>query len=126
MEDEHFSPAFIEGWFSNRLTQWLVNIGVHEAFPSVITAMQDTYVKLYDVPKHVPLHHHEFEAQSSNGNIMLSCQGNRCGINPEPHALNEITEGYPFGCHNVDTLEQQLTLLAGLAAFHDLARKSGI
>jgi hypothetical protein len=31
--------------------------------------------------------------------------------------------GFEFSCHNTDTPMQQLTILASLAALHDLVRK---
>ena len=45
-----------------------------------------------------------------------------CGLNPS-HDHMDIGQGYEFSCHNTDTPAQQLTLLAGLAALHDLVRK---
>ncbi len=63
----------------------------------------------------------DFQAytQGNNGWLNISCPGDRCGLYPVDCRLDR---GYRFSCHNVDQPIQQLTLLASLAALHDLAR----
>jgi hypothetical protein len=56
-----------------------------------------------------------------DGGLHLNCPGNACGLDPSHSRVGE--HGYEFGPHNVDSAVQQLTLLAGLAAIHDLARQ---
>ena len=62
---------------------------------------------------------------SELGWLNTDCPGDACGLNPENGAEYRMKEGlgYKFDCHNVDTSAQQLTLLAGLAALHDKARR---
>lgn len=63
---------------------------------------------------------------SKFGHVSTNCPGNTCGLDPDCGAGYEVKElgyGYKFGSHNVDSSAQQLTLLAGLAALHDKARK---
>jgi len=57
-----------------------------------------------------------------NGWLNVSCHGDACGLNPANMDFDG-TRGYKFSCHNVDNPMQQLTLLAGLAALHDKARR---
>ncbi len=66
-----------------------------------------------------------FRVSVGDGFITIDCPGNACGIHPDHNAGLRIEkdEGYEFTCHNVDSPAQQLTLLAGLAALHDKARK---
>lgn len=59
----------------------------------------------------------------NKGWLNIGCPGDACELHPADHFRSGLTEGYDFTCHNVDTPMQQLTLVAGLAALHDLARK---
>lgn len=60
--------------------------------------------------------------ENNRGWLNVSCPGNACDLNPDSHEWKH-GEGYEFSSHNVDSPIQQLTLLAGLAALHDWARK---
>lgn len=60
---------------------------------------------------------------TEDGRFILNCFGNACdlAIYPDNLCLDE-TDSVRFGCHNLDTARQQLTLLAGLAKLCELAR----
>jgi hypothetical protein len=64
--------------------------------------------------------------ESSNGRLNVNCPGDACGLHPADSFGPERERGYKFACHNVDNSMQQITLLAGLAALHDKARKEGV
>ncbi len=65
-----------------------------------------------------------FRAQvdGEKGWLNVQCPGSGCGLCPSHHGI-ERGRGYEFDSHNVDSPIQQLTLLAGLAALHDRARR---
>lgn len=56
--------------------------------------------------------------------VNLSVPGNACGLDPEDYSTREPEVGYELLSHNVDTPIQQLSLLMGIAAMHDEARKA--
>lgn len=60
--------------------------------------------------------------------VYLSCPGDACGLDPEYNASSKIGEGesYLLVPHNVDNPLQQLTLLMGVAALHDEAKKTPV
>ena len=57
------------------------------------------------------------------GEFSLICFGDACDVSIYPDQSVPLDAGYSvgFSCHNLDHASQQLTLLAGLAALHDLA-----
>lgn len=70
---------------------------------------------------------YHFRVSSENGNLIMNCPGNACGLQPEDYNdWNLENKGYSFGCHNVDTPLQQFTLFSGVFALHDEARKDGV
>ncbi len=54
--------------------------------------------------------------------IELHVPGNACDLSPYSYSDESLDRGYQLHPHNVDNSIQQLTLLAGLACLHDLAR----
>ncbi|MBU6431662.1 MAG: hypothetical protein KGJ58_01880 [Patescibacteria group bacterium] len=68
----------------------------------------------------------DFRVNLQGGRLIMDCPGDACGIHPEVWDELAPDRGYKFSCHNVDNAIQQLTLLAGLAALHDMARTKGI
>lgn len=56
--------------------------------------------------------------------VSLVVPGDACGLDPE-YGSYSLEGGYELTPHNVDGRLQQLTLLMGLAAMHDEARKAG-
>lgn len=62
---------------------------------------------------------------SGEGRFILKCFGNACDIAIYPDTPMYEEEGYAnFSCHNLDSADQQLTLLAGLAKLLELARQT--
>ena len=60
----------------------------------------------------------------ADGRFVLTCPGNACDIAIYPDSMpTDVEHACNFSCHNLDTATQQLTLLAGLAALSDLARR---
>lgn len=60
------------------------------------------------------------------GRIHISCPGNACGLDPEFGSLYKDEWGYELAPHNVDTPQQQLVLLAALAAIYSEARRHNV
>lgn len=88
------------------------------------TIMKNTYERLtkYKVPN---VSFGRFDAYFRQPYFVnLSCPGNACGLDPEDY-FERKDRGYKLLPHNVDSPVQQLTLLMGLAAMHDEARKAG-
>ncbi len=56
--------------------------------------------------------------------VNLSVPGNACGLDPTDY-YDRQGEGYRLSPHNVDSPVQQLTLLMGVAAICESARKAG-
>jgi hypothetical protein len=87
----------------------------------IVEAMQLTYQTIFDSNQYKE---YDFRASidHDDGWINISCPGDACDINPSNGRV-EKGLGYEFSSHNVDTPAQQLTLLVGLAALHDKARR---
>lgn len=64
----------------------------------------------------------EFNVLFNQGTIVLSVPGDRCDLYCDGFHLPKDGQGYELDCHNVDSPFQQMELLMGLAAIHDLAR----
>lgn len=60
-----------------------------------------------------------------DGRFILGCFGNTCDIAIYPdHTCGEMTDSFVrFSCHNLDSADQQITLIAGLAKLCELARQ---
>jgi len=114
------------GMYSILLCNWMDSLMKKAAanraiIPEMIEAMQSAYQVMIGLTEYEK---HDFRASIDyeSGWLNVSCPGNACGLNPV-HMGPEEGKGYEFSCHNVDTPAQQITLLAGLAALHDMARK---
>ena len=118
------------GEFSKAIVSWMKNIGCVESFlNSLKIVTTKAYGKMYGckLDKVEIFDAYDFKMMMKNGRLIMDCPGNSCGINPSEDYWDEKEEtGYKFSCHNVDSPMQQLTLLAGLAALHDMARKAGV
>lgn len=114
----------ISGEFSIPLVEWLNSDSCDkkETTEQMKQAAMRAYRRMFGSDK---FDFYDFDAKiSESGGIFLSCPGNATGIHPKSCYKIEIgKEGYELSCHNVDTPMQQITLLAGLAALHDKARK---
>lgn len=104
------------------LRRWLSSKPDHFLVPEAVTAMKSAYMKMFG-PGISFVTEHSFEMRiKNNGGLIASCPGNGCGIHPDDWNFRE-GRGYKFSSHNVDTPAQQLTILAGLAALHNIARR---
>lgn len=56
--------------------------------------------------------------------VSFNCPGNACNLNPDSHTDDRLNIGYRLSPHNVDNVDQQLTLLSGVIAMTEKARKS--
>lgn len=112
------------GEFSIPLCSWLYSLEQNDQtdFPEISESMQAVHRKLYGELD--PYAKYNFRAYvHGNGRFTLDCPGDACGIYNSPDRIRQIDEGREFHCHNVDQMGQQLTLLSGLAALHDKARR---
>lgn len=116
------------GKFSSFLRAYLASLWQGQITPIVemIQAMKTAYKFMFEPQE--DLYQHDFHAGifSEFGWLNTDCPGNACGLNPNHDAgydMEKPGHGYKFSCHNVDSAAQQLTLLAGLAALHDKAKK---
>jgi hypothetical protein len=124
----------VGGWLSVEIMGWLrhyaaantqVNnvAGMH---PEVIRAMQAAWhamstpnLKRFTGPRDI------YGWIQTSGAFSLNCFGNACDLSVYPDQVHEGDDGpTEFSCHNLDSADQQLTLLAGLAKIYELARAS--
>ncbi len=112
----------IGGEISRAFWTWMIAHGPDRQLKDVVSAMRAAWYKISPFYKLWHLDD-DFSAEiREDGWMAMDCPGDRCGVFPSHIGLRPH-QGYEFGCHNVDTVDQQLTLLAGLAALHTKARK---
>ena len=115
----------LSGEFSIPLCDWLKQLeerADQEVLEAVTEAMWSAYTKMVNRPTLYPKY--QFRAWiHDGGRLTLDCPGNACGIYIPPESTWREDRGRKFSCHNVDIPMQQITLLAGLAALHDKARR---
>lgn len=118
-----YNGLAIGGDFSPVMSQWLGGLEMNQPLTVAIEAMRRVDEVMRGVPREFLSGFH-FQAMSRHrlGGFYLQCPGNSCMIHRE--GLSErLSAGDIFTCHNVDSSAQQLTLLVGLAALHDEARR---
>lgn len=110
------------GTYSKALCEWFRMLNPHGGIPEMNQAMRRAYSHLLRKQPHLD---REFQTDLANGNGWLNvrCPGNACSLSPYMSSDVESGRGYEFSSNNVDGPAQQLTLLAGLAALHDKARR---
>lgn len=110
----------LSGIYGIPLVKWLSSFKGN--IPEMIEAMMRAYdymLELHDFDKY----RFQSSVDYDDGRLNVSCPGNACGLNPSSSSDLRDGQGYKFSCRNTDSPLQQLTLLAGLAALHDRARK---
>jgi hypothetical protein len=122
------SGAPIDGVVAPLLRKWLIREHWHRTqFPEVYEVMRKVWNAMSDFKVRKPRGGrpgYDFTARlGDGGNFVFTSLGNACDIGTYEWWQNGPDSGHDIGCHNVDTPIQQLTLIAGLAALHDLARK---
>ncbi|MCX6731489.1 MAG: hypothetical protein NTX55_00665, partial [Candidatus Parcubacteria bacterium] len=111
------------GEYSVPLVNWLSALGNER---TEITDMTQAMIVAYTHmmgDKFLSCHDFWAVVENQRGWLNVNCPGNACGLNPSCGHEWKYGDGYEFTCHNVDSPVQQLTLLAGLAALHDRARR---
>lgn len=114
----------LAGEYSDFLARWMSSFGTHTEITEMIEAMKTAYNRMLGLHE---FHKFDFCARidSDYGWLNISCPGDACGLNPVYGADFNMKKGlgYDFVDHNLDSSAQQLTLLAGLAALYDKARR---
>lgn len=106
---------------NTRITNDIVK-GMREAWRSLSTPMSED-------PNGLDLGQWESDCGAhigTNGRFSLHCFGNACDLSIYPdHVYDDLSKlpRVEFSCHNVDSPQQQLTLLAGFARMCELVRK---
>jgi hypothetical protein len=120
------TPEFggsLGGEFSPHMVKWLSRFGSSVTLPIMEEAMRTAWNHMMQ-PRTASLDHNQFRASidGPNGWLNINCPGHACGLNPHYSGIRE-GQGYQFTDHNIDNTAQQLTLIAGLAALGDMARR---
>lgn len=113
------------GKYGVSLVKWLGSLWAsgNSEMHEMTNAMKVVYKKLFKKVDVFDCHQTWAKVEDQRGWLNVSCPGDACGLQPSfDYSLRE-GRGYEFDCHNVDNPMQQITLLAGLAALHDKARK---
>jgi len=111
----------LDGEVSVPLTEWMKAISKEGdvEIPEAVKAMKTAHGTMWTS--------HEFDrfmfVVRKEGAFISDCPGNACGLHPTNWSELERKRGHHFSCHNVDSPMQQLTLIVGLAALCDKARK---
>lgn len=125
--DANWHSAPLGGVIAPILADWVESVyknrprleEVEEAMWIAWNAMSDFRVKK---EKGSPNPYPHFSSRlGEKGSFFLSCLGNACDISTTDWWDRREGSGHDLGCHNLDTPVQQLSLLAGLAALHDIA-----
>ncbi len=111
-------------WLRKRAGQYEPNSYGHTPLPQpVVLAMRQAWAAV--APRKLKEWAREcggFVAE--DGRFSLQCFGTACDISIYPDQLSmSPSRSVRFGCHNLDTALQQLTLVSGLAKLCELARK---
>lgn len=115
----------IGGYAYPAMRAWLsrtAESGTDDPLATVRDAMRLAYRSLD--PEHAELLVDMCDARlHESGRFLLECPGNACDVAIYPDCDYGLIGEMPttISCHNLDWVRQQLTLLAGLAALHQLA-----
>ena len=113
----------LSGMYGIRFCEWLGRQAGRD-IPEAVSAMQAAHDHMLGKGR-FPASHFQARVEDDRGWLNMTCPGDACGINPGYEGVGREGGGYNFSSHNVDTPAQQLTLVAGLAALHDRARREG-
>lgn len=118
--DRDMHGGSLSGKYSKPLVRWLSSFKPGTTIFEMVEAMKVAYRKMFGECSYFRF---RASVDHKNGWLNVDCPGNACGLNPSHNSVKDDDNGYEFNCHNVDTVAQQLTLLVGLAALHDKARR---
>lgn len=110
------------GTYGVSLCKWLRSLEVGIPLSEVVQAIKTAYSHMFAGLRGSDENNLKAYLNTEAGSLIINCPGNSCGLHPSDWCIEE-GQGYHFSSHNVDTSMQQLTLLSGLAALHDKARK---
>ena len=113
----------LDGTYGIPLAKWLSSFPENTEIPEMTEAMVLAWEKMFRKVDEYDRHNFYAKVANENGWLNVSCSGDRCGLHPVDSWGPKSGRGYKFSCHNVDTPAQQITLLAGLAALCDKAKK---
>lgn len=115
----------INGWFSEKLTNWLLYLRDNSVLLNdIILAMKTANSQMLNGTNGI-FESLQFDAGiGKKGRLILKCPGDAFGIYPLSN--DQGKEDYIFGSCNMNSSVQQITVLAGLATLHDEARKAGV
>lgn len=127
LRNMNLSAAPLGGVVAPIFTDWVESISARGRLLEVEEAMWLTWNALseYGVGKEKgPNPFPSFSSRvGEKGSFFISCIGNACDVGTYEWWESESGEGHELACHNLDSPLQQLSLLAGLAKMHDLARR---
>jgi len=123
MTEHNSHGGSLDGTYSIPLAKWLSSFEPNTEKKEMTQAMIRAWEKMFGKVDGYDRHSFYAKVAYKNGWLNVSCHGDRCGLHPENSWGPESGRGYKFSCHNVDTPAQQITLLAGLAALCDRAKK---
>lgn len=109
----------LRGDYSIFLAEWFNSCDKEKTATQIKQATMRAYRRMFEMSS---FDRYKFDTRVNNGGVFISCPGDATGIHPDGYR-NDKNEGREFSCHNVDTPMQQLILLVGLAALHDIVRK---
>lgn len=111
------------GTYSIPLTRFLSSFRPDSEMVEMTEAMVEAWKKMFGETDEYDKYSFWAKVAYKNGWLNVSCPGDACGLHPGDSSGPEPGRGYKFSCHNVDSPMQQMSLLAGLAALCDKARK---
>jgi hypothetical protein len=125
--DKEWPSAPLGGTYSRVLVEWLATLVSSNSQAWVnLMPLQDAMERTW---RKAQGHFNDLDRMQiwamvrKNGWFSINCPGDRTGLIMENNRYSHI-EGSRFYDHNLDTCIQQLTLLSGLGALCDLARKA--
>jgi len=120
MTREGLHGGSLSGDISIPMKKILESLGDRVELPLVSKAMVDAHSKMMGGLK--PFEIYNSASYVENGRFIINCPGDATGLHPSDW-YDDKDHGFEFSCHNVDTPTQQLTLLVGLAALHDIVKE---
>ncbi len=127
--DEYFNKAPISATLTPAFVRWLATQRPRISAPEVEKPMRTAYDRMSGWPTDESA---RFQCTYRAPHFVnLIIPGQDAGLDPKDYGANVdrngavLHEGYTLLDHNVDTIVQQMSLLTGIAAMHDLARRDG-
>lgn len=108
------APAFVR-WISENANDPAIE-------KKAVAAMERVWVTLGKIRHREHQRHNGFSAKlKPSGLFYLQCPGDTCEVGTYPGMHTDPDGGKQISCQNLDTPNQQLSLMAGLARLHELA-----